>query len=58
VPAAPHRHELLDAIDSIRFTAARVDLGIDDARTDGVHPDPFLRHLLREAERKGVDSSP
>jgi len=32
-----------------------VDLGIDDAGTDGVDPDPFAGDLASETEGEGVD---
>ena len=53
--AAFHGHEVLDAVYPIRFAAACVHLGIDEARPNGVHADTFFRDFPGETDCQRVN---
>ena len=54
LPAAPHRHILLDALDTIGLAAARVHLGVDEPGTNGIHADTFCGDLLSQTNGQRI----
>jgi len=50
VTALLQGYELLDSINTIRFTAAGMHLGINEAGTDCIDTDTFAGHFLRKSE--------
>src|SRR5450830_366936 len=55
--AALHRYRVLEAIDTPGFTAAGMNVGVDQAGANGIDANAFSSHFLGQADGEGIDGA-
>ena len=53
----PDRHRRAERLDAVGDTRVVLDVGVDQARPERVHPDAVMRHLAAEALGQDVDAA-